>query len=151
MDIVCARNISINTVHEGDDDDDYNNNNNNNNNNNKHQTNGTILNNIPCVGSVKQMYSLCFPNKVQLLYIQHKCSCPHMRALVAVCVFVLCVCACVLVHNIHRLYVAEHFNSFNADKKPTRCHLCVILYFSFTSCSTCSGQPCAHLQELRTA
>ena len=26
-----------------------------------------------------------------------------------------------------------------------------ILYFSFTSCSTCFGQPCAHLQELTTA
>ena len=34
------------------------------------------------------------------------------------------------------------------DKKPTRCHFCVILYFSFTSCSICFGQPCAHLQEL---
>jgi len=36
MDIVCLRNISINTLHKGDgddDDDDYNNNNNNNNNN----------------------------------------------------------------------------------------------------------------------
>jgi len=28
---------------------------------------------------------------------------------------------------------------------------CVILYFSFTSCSTCFGQPCAHHQELTTA
>ena len=37
------------------------------------------------------------------------------------------------------------------DKKPPRCHLCVILYFSFTSYSTCFGQPCAHLQELTTA
>ena len=40
---------------------------------------------------------------------------------------------------------------FSMDKKPTRCHFCVILYFSFTSCSTCFGQPCAHLQELTTA
>ena len=40
---------------------------------------------------------------------------------------------------------------FNVDKKPTRCHFWVILYFSFTSCSTCFGQPCAHLQELTTA
>ena len=39
----------------------------------------------------------------------------------------------------------------SVDKKPTRCHYCVILYFSFTSCSTCFGQPCAHLQELTTA
>ena len=39
----------------------------------------------------------------------------------------------------------------NVDKKPTRCHLCVISYFSFTSCSTCFGQPCSHLQELTTA
>jgi len=34
---------------------------------------------------------------------------------------------------------------FSIDKKPTRCHFCVILYFSLTSCSTCFGQPCAHL------
>ena len=36
------------------------------------------------------------------------------------------------------------------DKKPSRYHFCVTLYFSFTSCSTCFGQPCAHLQELTT-
>ena len=40
---------------------------------------------------------------------------------------------------------------FCVDNKPTSCHFCVILYFSFTSCSTCFGQPCAHLQELTTA
>jgi len=40
---------------------------------------------------------------------------------------------------------------FSVDKKPTRCHFCVILYFSFTSWSTCFGQPCAHLQELTNA
>jgi len=40
---------------------------------------------------------------------------------------------------------------WDVDKKPTRCHLCVIFYFSFTSCSTCFGQPCARLQELTTA
>jgi len=26
-------------------------------------------------------------------------------------------------------------SNFSMDKKPTRCHFCVILYFSFTSCS----------------
>jgi len=38
-------------------------------------------------------------------------------------------------------------------KKPTRCrcHFCVIFYFSCTSCSTCFGQLCAHLQELTIA
>jgi hypothetical protein len=33
-DMVCLRNICVNTVHKGDSDDDYDNNNNNNNNNN---------------------------------------------------------------------------------------------------------------------
>jgi len=41
--------------------------------------------------------------------------------------------------------------AFSVGKKPTRCHFCVILYFSFTSSSTCFGEPCAHLQELTTA
>ena len=51
-------------------------------------------------------------------------------------------------------YVRFHFpvtTLYIMDKKPTRCHFCVILYFSFTSCSTCFGQPSAHLQELTTA
>jgi len=33
--------------------------------------------------------------------------------------------------------------TFSVDKKPTRCHFCVILYFLLISCSTCFGQPCA--------
>jgi len=41
-DIVCLRNISINTLYEGDDDDDDDDNNNNNNNNN----NGVLVKNV---------------------------------------------------------------------------------------------------------
>jgi hypothetical protein len=47
-------------------------------------------------------------------------------------------------------YLRVHCVLFSVDKKPTRCHFCVILYFSVTSCSTCFGQSCAHLQELMT-
>ena len=50
MDIVCLRNMSINTLHKGDyddddddDDDDDNNNNNNNNNNNRGYEKGTCM------------------------------------------------------------------------------------------------------------
>jgi len=43
------------------------------------------------------------------------------------------------------------YHSYVWVKKPTGCHFCFILYFSFTSCSTCFGQPCAHLQELSCA
>ena len=54
-------------------------------------------------------------------------------------------------HPKERVQQCSNSLRFNVDKNPTRCHFCVIVYFSFTSCSTCFGQPCAHLQELTTA
>jgi len=40
---------------------------------------------------------------------------------------------------------------FSVDKKHQLDVIFCILYFSFNSCSTCFGQPCAHHQELTTA
>ena len=42
-DIVCLRNVSVNTLHKGDDDDDDDDNNNNNNNNNKRKSQSVII------------------------------------------------------------------------------------------------------------
>ena len=38
--------------------------------------------------------------------------------------------------------------NFSVDKKPTRCHFCVILYFSLQVAQHVSGK---HLQELMIA
>ena len=46
---------------------------------------------------------------------------------------------------------APNFLLFNVDKKNQLDVTFCILYFSSNSCSTCFGQPCAHLQELTTA
>jgi len=46
MDIICLRNVSINTLHKGDDDDDNNNNNNNNNDDDDGDNNNNNNNNI---------------------------------------------------------------------------------------------------------
>ena len=61
----------------------------------------------------------------------------------------LSVCFIIIIYTPITVNV-KHTRS-SVDKKPTGCHVCVILYFSFTSCSTCFGQPCAHLQGLTTA
>ena len=55
--------------------------------------------------------------------------------------------------NIGRFWFGQLLitHKINVERKITRCHFCVILYFPFTSCSTSFGQPCAHLQELTTA
>jgi len=66
---------------------------------------------------------------------------------VGVCKGCGCEHECVLGSDV---WLTVHRNSV-WDKKPSKCHFCVIAYFFFTSCSTCFGQPCAHLQELTTA
>ena len=56
-----------------------------------------------------------------------------------------------LTKGLHDQLLAQITRNVSVDKKNQLDVTFCIIYFSFNSCSTCFGQPCAHHQELTTA